>query len=97
MKTFVKTPDQSNLDFCVNWRTHNGIAPTETIAASAWTVADGLTRVGSSFTPDKTVIVVSGGTAGVTYALKNVITTSTGKTFAATFRIRVVAAISGGG
>ena len=66
------------------------LADGETIEASAWTVGDGLTSGISGVSGSVATQWLSGGTAGQLYDVDNVIETSAGRTYARSFRVRVV-------
>lgn len=83
---FSKDPD-AKLDYAIDWS--SWLAAGETITASAWTVATGITEVISSFNDTTTKIWLSGGTAGTTYTIANTITTSDGRIDERTFDVIV--------
>lgn len=75
------------LDYPINW-----VAPlnSDVIASSTWTISDpSLTMTTSSFTASTTIIWLSGGTLGATYAIKNKIMTTGGRTFGQTVNITI--------
>ena len=75
------------LDYQINW-----VAPliADVIVASTWTISDpSLTTTTSSFTASTTTIWLSGGTLGATYAIKNKIVTTGGRTFEQTVNITI--------
>lgn len=62
----------------VNWATYlTSIA--DTMASNAWTVPSGLTTDATSSTSVLANVRVSGGTTDTTYAVSNVITTTSGE------------------
>lgn len=67
------------LDYFVDWTDWLGEA--ETITASSWTVAAGITQTtpAPSFTSTRATIWLTGGTAGVHYRVTNHITTNQGR------------------
>lgn len=73
---FSKTPN-SILDYTVDWTEWLG---TDTISSSSWTFPAGITKVSDSTTTTSTTVWVSGGTSGLNYDLKNIITTVGGRT-----------------
>lgn len=62
-------------DYGINWARH--LIGGEVIVSSGWNVSDGLTHLEDedSFTSTKTVVWVSGGTAGTNYPATNTIVT----------------------
>lgn len=81
MNTFVKDPS-AVLDYAADWSAWLA-SVGDTITASTWTPDTGIT-VGTggfapSFTPTKTTVWLSGGTAGVSYKIVNHITTVAGR------------------
>ncbi len=82
----VKDPD-SRLDFSVDWSVW--LQPEETIVASVWLPADGITMSDPSVVGGRTIVWLSGGTAGSWYAITNRITTSAGRIDDRTIRVMV--------
>ena len=70
--TFVKDPD-STLDYQVDWS--DWMAESDTIADSAWTVPDGITKASDTYDATTATIWLSGGSAGSSYEVVNRITT----------------------
>lgn len=62
----------------VNWATYL-TSINDTMSTAPWTVPSGLTTDATSTTSVLANIRVSGGTAGETYSVANVITTTTGE------------------
>jgi TRAP-type uncharacterized transport system substrate-binding protein len=79
------------LDYTIDW-TCRGLG-TDTIATSAWSVTPSGLSTSSpapSFTNTTTTVWLSGGTAGVYYAVTNTITTAGGREMQETFIINCV-------
>jgi len=76
IQQFKKDPD-ATLDYTIDWSTWLG---ADTISTSEWTVASGITEGTATATTTATTIWLSGGTAGVSYALTNQIVTAGGRT-----------------
>jgi len=71
----IKDPDETK-DYGINWTEQ--LTPPEKIVASVWSIVSGgsaLTINSSPFGDYGTVVWLSGGTKGVTYQLRNRITT----------------------
>ncbi len=87
-----KDPDDE-LDYAINWTAQlkEGGVLVDTIAVSDWTVPDGITKEDEAFTDTRSVIWLSGGTAGTSYRLTNQITTSNDppRKLSKTIRIKV--------
>jgi hypothetical protein len=87
-ETFEKDPN-ARLDFAVSWTDWLG---TDTISTSTWTADAGIT-IESTPAPSldgaKTVVWLSGGTAGQSYQVTNRITTAAGRTDDRSLWIRV--------
>lgn len=83
-----KDPDEL-LDYALEWS--NVLEDGETISTSTWTVPTGLTDSAASISGTQTRIWFSSGTAGVTYAVTNKITTSEGRTYERVARLPIVA------
>lgn len=74
---FTKEKDpQAVLPYSINWTTWLG---GETITASTWTVAEGITKDSDSFSGTVAIIWLSGGTAGTDYLVTNHVTTDGGR------------------
>lgn len=86
MSTFVKDPN-AVLDFSCDWS--GWLQDGETITGSEWFPDDGITMGATSFAGGRTVVWLSGGTAGQRYAVTNRITTSAGRVDDRTLRITV--------
>lgn len=92
--TFIKDPN-SVLDYTIRWGTLARVGDylfdqsTDSIATSTWTVPAGLTEDSSSNTSLTSTIWLSGGTSGNSYEVTNRITTTGGRTFDRSIRIRV--------
>lgn len=68
------------LDYYIDWS--SVIATDETIVSSVWTTTAGGLLVGSSYiSTNKTIVWLSGGLIKTSNTVKNVITTSAGRTF----------------
>jgi hypothetical protein len=83
--TFSKDPD-AILDYAVDW---SRWLAGDTIAASAWVVPTGLTKVSETNTATKATVWLSSGSAGQSYTVTNRITTAAGRTEDRSFTIRV--------
>jgi hypothetical protein len=82
----------SILDYTINWATR-GLG-TDTIVSSSWIVSPSDMSCSSpapSFTDTTTTVWLSGGTAGVFYAVTNTITTTGGREMEETFILECVA------
>lgn len=75
MEIFEKTPE-AKLDYVIDWS--NWLPTGYTIATSTWTVGADLTNEIDSLASPQTTILLSGGVEGVSYIVKNTITTSGG-------------------
>ena len=75
-KFYLKDPD-AVLDYGFDWSPW--LADGVTISASTWTVPAGITKDSDSNTTTTTTIVLSGGTAGVSYVLTNHVVASDGQ------------------
>jgi hypothetical protein len=91
--SMTKDPDENPLDFGCDWS--KWLGPVDTIAQSTWTIAgpdaslakdEGL---GDSKTATVTMVWVTGGTLGRTYALTNQVTTAGGRRAEQTIAIRI--------
>lgn len=90
LQKFDKDP-AAVLDYGIDWDDEDDpwLASGETITASAWTVATGITKDSDSFSDTVTTVWLSGGTAGEEYDIKNTITTSAGRTDERTLTVKV--------
>ena len=86
MSTFVKDPN-SRLDFACDWSAW--LQDGETITGSEWLPDTGITMDSDSIAGGRTIVWLSGGTAGQRYAVTNRITTSAGRIDDRTLRISV--------
>jgi len=84
--TFVKDV-HALLDFSVDWSAW--LADAETISTSEWTVPDGLTKGAESDAAGVATVWLSGGTAGVTYRVRNKVSTSDSRVDERSFFVRV--------
>lgn len=75
MDIFEKTPE-ARLDYVVDWT--NWLPAGLTIDSSTWSYSDDLTAVATSLSSPQTSIILSGGTEGETYIIKNIIETTGG-------------------
>lgn len=84
VRVFPKDP-QSTLDYEIDWAnggandgsaTDYGWLQGDTIKTSTWAATTGITVVSSSMTTTKTIVWLSGGTAGSSYEVTNTITTN---------------------
>lgn len=65
--------EQGVLDYSIDWTEW---LEGDTIVASTWNVATGITKDSDTFSPSTATIFVSGGTKGKRYKLENIITTA---------------------
>lgn len=72
---YYKDP-QAKLDYTVDWAAWLG---TDTIAASAWTIDTGLTKVTDTRTSTTATVWLMGGTTGAVYRATCQITTANGR------------------
>lgn len=83
---YTKAP-QSILRYEIDW---GNIKPVgQTIAASLWTLSNGLAQVADSISGDITAIILSGGVVGGEYTAVNVVTYAGGQIDSRTLTIRV--------
>ena len=83
---YPKDPD-ATLDYLIDW---SDWLDDDTISTSTWTVADGITQeAGATKTATTTTVWISGGTAGMSYAVTNHIVTTAGREDDRTFVVRV--------
>lgn len=75
------------LDYGIDWSPR--MTPGETITVSTWQVPDGLTASTQSYGADNTTIWLSGGAEGEIYTLLNRITTSQGRIYDQSVKIKV--------
>ncbi|MFQ5783623.1 MAG: hypothetical protein ACE5H8_02215 [Alphaproteobacteria bacterium] len=86
MSTWKMTKDpDAVLPYRIDW---TAWLAGDSIAASAWIVPAGLTKVGEAIEGDVAVVTLSGGTAGETYVVTNRITTTDGRTDDRSFTLR---------
>lgn len=85
VKTFQKDPN-AVLDYGLDWAKWLG---DDTIATSTWTVPAGITKASDASAAAITLIWLSGGTAGTSYACVNRITTVGGRTDDRSIQINV--------
>jgi hypothetical protein len=69
---------QAVLDYSFNWSDWLSEIG-DTIASSTWTIPDGITSVSQSNTTTRATVILSGGTSGTQYTIRNHITTAGGK------------------
>jgi len=81
-----KDPD-AVLDYTIDWGEWLG---EDTIAASDWTISEGISGGAASKTETAVTIWLSGGEAGKTYTIHNRITTAAGRINDQTFRIACI-------
>jgi hypothetical protein len=89
---FEKGYDEA-LDYHVDWSAWLAGADPEaddTIATSTWTVDPGLTAGFDSYSQTTTFLWLSGGVAGSTYNVRNVVTTANGRTGERVFKVQAV-------
>jgi hypothetical protein len=86
MRTFRKDTEET-ITLGVDW---SGRMDGETISASQWDVAVGLTYESSDYADTTTDVLVSGGTEGTQYTLSNTITTTEGNIYQRSFIVQVV-------
>ena len=85
MKTFIHSPTE-NLDYKVEYKDELG---TDTISSNAWTVPADLTNVLEEIVGTQSVLWLTGGTSGKTHIIVNEMTTSSGRVYKVTFKIKV--------
>lgn len=76
------------LDFAWDWS--NWLSSLETISSSTATASPGISINSTTNTTSKVTVWLSGGTAGRSYTVTNLITTNQGRTDERTITIRVV-------
>ena len=86
--TDPKDPDET-LDYVVDWV--DVLDDGDTIAASAWTVPDGISSTMQNNTETSATIWISGGELDQNYTLLNQITTAGGRVREQTCTLRVSA------
>lgn len=79
--------DTAVLDYQVDW---SDWLIGDTISASSWTVASGLTKDSDVHTSTSATVWLSGGTVGQTYEVVNTITTAAGRTDYRTLLVEVI-------
>lgn len=72
----AKDPDEV-LDYAIDWKNR---LTGDTIATSSWGVPDGITQGSNTIAGTKTIIWLSSGVIGASYAIRNRITTTGGRT-----------------
>jgi hypothetical protein len=77
---------QATLDYTIDWAQW---LAGDTIQTSSWIVQTGITLSASSNTTTTTTVWLSLGTAGQTYKVTNMITTTAGRTTEQSFNVRV--------
>ncbi len=84
----VKDPDEIK-DYSLNWAALLAV-DSDTIVTSDWAVVtgSGLTIDSTSDSDTTTTVWLSGGTIGVTYELRNRVTTLGGRTYDQTVKLR---------
>lgn len=89
MQVETQTPDEI-LDYTINWGAF-GLG-TDTIVSSTWAVSPSdLVTSSPSFTTTSTTIWLSGGTAGIFYAVTNTVNTAGGREMQYSFVLNCVA------
>lgn len=86
VNSFTKDPD-ATLDYGCDWS--EWLDAGETITASSWVIALGLTLESADHTSTLAVAWLSGGAAGSVYRATNRVTTSAGRTDERTLLIYV--------
>ena len=81
--------DDEALDYGIDYA--DLLEDGETISASTWTVAVGLTAGATGVIGSVAFQWLSGGAAGESYDVDNIVTTSVGRIFERSFRVQVVA------
>ena len=82
---YVKDPNEV-ADYPIEW----DLDPGDTITGATWNVPAGLIKGIDTFTTTKTVVWLSGGTAGTEYLVTCHITTANGRQFDKTILILVL-------
>lgn len=93
-KKWPKPKDPNDVaDYVINWAEDDdgnpGLAAGDPLSSSTWIVPDGITKDSDTFDDETTTIWLSGGTAGETYSLINRVTTSGGRTFDQTGKLKM--------
>lgn len=83
---FVKDPGEVK-DYAIDWTAH--LAAAETITASTWVVATGITKDSDTDTDTVATIWLSGGSEGVEYRVTNHVVTNQGREFERSFTVNV--------
>lgn len=87
----VKDPDEVK-DYVLDWAgsaDDQKIAYGDALTSSTWIVPSGITKNSDSLTSGTTTIWLSGGTAGVTYSFTNRVTTTGGRTYDESIKLKV--------
>lgn len=87
MRTIRKDPDE---EFIEGFDWSDRLVTDETLSASVWEVASGLTGSGATYTDTETQIELTGGTVGTSYLVTNRVTTSNGAVYQRSFKALVV-------
>jgi hypothetical protein len=85
----IEKGDQESLDYGIDYA--DLLDDGETISDSTWTVPEGLTAGIAGASGSVVTQWLSGGTAGQSYDVDNVMTTSAGRVYERSIRISVVA------
>lgn len=87
--TFTKAPDEV-LDYAIDWSRQLEADGGDTISTSTWAVTGGSVVIDSqSNTTARSVVWLSGGTAGQTAHAKATVTTAGGRTHQRTIAIEI--------
>lgn len=86
VERFVQAPSE-NLPYIVDWS--EWLPGGDTIAASMFTADVGVTVGVTSFTQAAATVWISGGVAGCSYDVVNVVTTAQGLTGARTLKVEI--------
>jgi hypothetical protein len=84
-----KDPDEE-LDFTIDWGTNILTPDADAIETSTWITPDGITSLNETNTDTMTTFWVGGGTLGEVYEIVNRITTTGGRIYDQTARLKVV-------
>lgn len=87
MDTIKKTSNEV-INYFVDWTTET-TAVSQTLSTSTFVVPTGLTNESESNTTTGATLVLSSGRHGVTYLIKNTVTTSEGLTLEQFFEVEV--------
>lgn len=85
MAVFYQDP-QALLDYTFDW---TAWLNADTISTSAWATSSDLTIDHTTSTPTSATVWLKNGTAGITYKVRNTITTVNGRTEQRTFDLLV--------